>query len=162
MSHDESSTATTSGADDAPAMEYAAFLQERNAKIALSEQQSLFIDKSLLTLSASALGVTLTFLHDHASSDFIWLATCGIALLTVSLGTVLGSLYASQRSISRHIDILDEWCAAGLLARTPHSERIRKIRMVKIAMWLNRSAAFTFGAGVIAVAIFVIENLGGD
>ncbi|HVW74476.1 MAG TPA: hypothetical protein VHC39_12615 [Rhizomicrobium sp.] len=160
MGHHKSEVATNAGADDEPVMDRAAFLQERNAKIALSETQSLFIDKSLLTLSASALGLTLTFLHDHTSSDLISLAIGGITLLTLSLGTVLGSLYASQRSIDHHVKIMDEWCAAGLLPRTPHSKRIRQIRSVKIALWLNRSAAVTFGAGVIAVAIFVIENLG--
>ena len=63
-----------------PQMTREEYLAERASKIALMEKQGEFLDKSLLTLAAGALGLTLTFLRDHGltapSTDCATAAAC--------------------------------------------------------------------------------------
>jgi len=89
-------------------------LAERNAKTALAERQGEFLDKSLLTLAAGALGLTLTFLHEHGTGTAAlpWVYF-GMSLFVLCLLFVLLSLIFSQRSIIDRIDALDGWCGAN-------------------------------------------------
>lgn len=92
-------------------MTYRAYLAERNQKLETSDRQSELLDKSLLTLSGGALGLTLTFLHDNGTAvDGLWWAVGGMILLGLSLLFALVSIVISQESISKHIDALDAWC----------------------------------------------------
>ncbi len=81
-----SSINTPSVVPVARGLTYRAYLSERKAKIALSEQQGEFLDKSLMTLSGGALGLTLTFLHDHGPVTVAlpW-AIAGMTFLVLAL-----------------------------------------------------------------------------
>jgi hypothetical protein len=69
-----------------PQMTEEEFWAERNAKIALMEKQGEFLDKTILTLSGGALGLTLTFLNDRSSeTTAVWWAIAGmVALVSAS------------------------------------------------------------------------------
>ncbi len=136
--------------------EYEDFLKERDAKLSLSEKQGEFLDKSLLTLSGGALGLFLTFLHDHGPDTRLsWLSIVGLGALAASVLAVLGSVSASQRSISKHIDALDHWCEEGFPTPRPLQGNL----WVGATKWLNRCAIILFAIGVIAMASFVGNNL---
>jgi len=138
--------------------QYRGYLDERNSKTSLSERQAEFLDKSLLTLGGGALGLLLTFLHDHgerttSQSYAIW----GIALLIISVLSVLISVVMSQRSISRQIDALDDWCRSGFSSAS--EKPLQSNPWAGATLYLNRIAIFTFIAGVIAISSFVVLNL---
>jgi len=142
------------------AVDYANFLAERNAKIGLGEKQGSFIDQSLLTLSGGALGLLLTFLHEHGTGlHRIGYAKAGVVLLILSLLSVFLSLYASQRSISRHIDALDDWCRAGLGVDDPQSRPLQTNPWRGATKVLNLIAGLGFLSGIVCLAFFVTSNL---
>lgn len=160
---------TTSGDDAGPASDHSiaepqmtreAYLAERADKIALMEKQGEFLDKSLLTLAGGALGLTLTFLHDHDAGNVgAYSAIAGMGLLVTSLLSVLFSLNFSQRSISLHIDALDEWCRADFSAGHPSECFVQQNPIAAVTLWANRLATASLVAGVIFVSAFVAINL---
>jgi hypothetical protein len=65
MSTDQGQVGVAEEADAEEARRrYAAFLKERDDKLAISNEQQKFVDKTVLTFGAGALGLTLTFVHD--------------------------------------------------------------------------------------------------
>jgi hypothetical protein len=146
--------------DSAPAMDRTEYLAERNAKLALSDRQGEFLDKSLLTLSGGALGLALAFLHDHNSkTDYSCFSYLGIAAFIVSLLAVLGSLYFSQHSISVHVDALDTWNNHGFVQREEFSKPVYENRWAAVTNKLNYIAGAAFLIGVINLSAFVVTNL---
>jgi amino acid transporter len=142
-----------------PRMDYKSYLKERNAKIALGEGQGKFLDQTILTLAGGALGLTLTFLHDHGPSEIApSLSYLGIASLVLSLICVLVSLYSSQRSISQHIDTLDALCKNQFIEDESH-KRLQNNPWNGATLWLNRLAGISLIAGIILLAVFVSCNL---
>lgn len=143
-----------------PQMTRKAFLAERNAKLALMEKQSEFLDKSLLTLAGGALGLTLTFLHDHSAKTIAggWVVVGLIALVLCLLG-VLFSVNFSQRSISKHIDALDTWASEGFPAGHRSEKVLDGSVWVTVTMWANRFATTALIVGLVCVSVFVALNL---
>ncbi len=143
-----------------PQMTREAYLAERASKMALMEKQGEFLDKSLLTLSGGALGLTLTFLHEHdAASAGVWWAIIGMGMLVISLLGVLFSLNFSQRSISLHIDALDDWCRDNFPSGHHCQGIIHDSPMAKVTLVANRIATSTLVFGIIFVSVFVSLNL---
>jgi hypothetical protein len=143
-----------------PIMSYQAYLDERNAKLAIDQEQSKFIDGAILTLGGGALGLTLSFLHElSARPSSPLLAIIGSFLLVSSLLLALGSVYASQRSVARYISDLDDLCRGGFLP----SQSIPDSRLINpwagVTAWLNRLAGGCLIVGILLVSIFVMMNL---
>jgi hypothetical protein len=144
----------------APGMTRAEFIAERTAKILLSDQQGQFLDKSLMTLSGGGLALALTFLHDHSAKvQNPNLAYAGVATLLVSLLSVLGSLYLSQHSISRHVDALDGWCREAFVQDERLSNPVYENRWARATRNLNFLSGLAFLAGVLSLSAFVMCNL---
>lgn len=136
------------------------YLAERAAKLALMEKQGEFLDKSLLTLAGGGLGLTLTFLHDHSGATvaILWVFI-GLAALVACLLAVLFSVNFSQRSISKHVDALDEWCEADFPAGHQAQSVLQGTIWVNVTLWANRVATIMLMVGLVCVSIFVASNL---
>ena len=87
------------------------YREERNSLVDAEREGSRSFDKAVLTLSAGALGLSITFLRQIAPSPipgtvvvliFAWIAF-GLSVLCT-----LSSFLTSQRAIGRQREILDE------------------------------------------------------
>lgn len=156
----EPNTATSAVQPPAGAMDYDSFLIERNAKIILSEEQQQFLDKTLLTLSAGALGLMLTFLHNNREATaFLWSAYAGLLALVGSLLSVIITLLLSQQSISKHIDALDEWCRNDFVSDEKFSRPLQTNTWATATKCLNVVALTLFVIGALSLSGFVVGNL---
>jgi hypothetical protein len=141
-------------------MTYETFLAERNAKLATSDRQDELLDNSLITLSGGALGLALAFLHDHGSTTAaLPYAIVGMAFFALCLTMRLGSIIASQKSISAHIDALDAWCRAAFKIGHPSEQILKMSRWASVTQWFNGASVAAFMVGAILTAAFVVENL---
>jgi len=158
MSNQSKSAAIASGAP--PGMTREEYLAERSAKIALSEKQGEFLDQWLLTLSGGALGLALTFLHDHGPVTVaLPVAIAGMGLLVGTLISVLVSVAVSQRSISIHVDTLDDWCKSNFQREHESEKRLWQNPWAGLTLWLNRIAIGACIFGILLLSAFVVGNL---
>lgn len=157
---DNLDVSSESTAASEPQMNREEYLAERTAKISLMEKQGEFLDKWLLTLAGGALGLTITFLHEHdaASTSVCW-AFMGMVMLVISLLGSLFSLNFSQRSISMHIDALDDWSRVNFLPGHPCQSLVQSNPMARVTLVTNRIATSTLFLGIIFVSVFVSLNL---
>jgi len=143
-----------------PQMTRDEFLAEREVKVALMEKQQQFLDQWLLTLAGGALGLTLTFLRDHDSAGSQpWLVATGMALLVLSILSVLTSIIFSQRSISLRIDALDSWCEGGFTSGHPSERDVKKSLWANLTGHANTISAVTLMGGLVSISLFVSINL---
>lgn len=110
-------------------------------------------DKTVLTLSGGALGVSFIFVKDIVGPDSIhqttWLV---LAWFSWALSTfaVLASFFLSRQALRRAI----EQCDDGTIFCQPPGGFFSKA-----TRWLNASGAVLFFAGVCLMAAFVYKNL---
>ncbi|MDP9237933.1 MAG: hypothetical protein M3P30_11160 [Chloroflexota bacterium] len=91
------------------ATERTAYLDERKLLIDTEREIAQSFDKILTTLSAAALGLSITFIHEiapHPTHE--WTLACAWVLLGVSLLGVLVAHLTSQFALGRDRKILDE------------------------------------------------------
>lgn len=120
----------------------------------LEHKSQEFYDKSILTLSGGALGVSFAFVKDIVGK---WPPE-GAALLllawlfwAMSLSSVLFSFFFSQRALRRAIEQVD--------ATAGQEERLGGLSDT-ITSVLNICGGVCFLLGVIAVMVFVSINMG--
>lgn len=123
--------------------------QYRAALVQLEERSQAAFDKTLLTLSGGALGVSFAFvsrfLGDRLAVALGWLVGAWGCWI-VSLGVVLCSHYFSTLAVRQAIKRVD----AG------HSPGRFLDRLVAV---LNAAGGVLFLVGLLAVAVFVKSNL---
>lgn len=108
-------------------------------------------DKTVITLSAAALGISITFLKDllgpgtHSMSCIVAAWICW----TVSVVSVLISYFVSQIALDGAIAAID----TGLLPAKPGG------RFATATKILNAAAGMFFLAGLIMFIIFITQNM---
>jgi hypothetical protein len=136
-------------------MDEETYRTERTSLVKAELEQSQLYDRSILTLTAGALGLSLTFIHeivptyDRATVVWLWI---GWALLILGLFLTLMSFLTSQTGLRRARDILDRIH----VEETSSSEHNRA---ALITHWLNVASLSVFVAGVVCLTIFVSLNI---
>jgi hypothetical protein len=138
---------------------YQTFLDERKAKLELSKEQSLFLDKAVITLGGGGLGLTLTFLQGLDTIKSAPYVIAGLAGFAVSLTCMFLSLHASQRSISVHINVLDDHWSRNSVWTEQVIQTLKDNAWIKFTGALNLFAAIALAVGITCVAMFVFNNV---
>jgi len=135
---------------------YNVYLDERKRNIESKAKQSENFDKYILTLSAGALGLSLTFIN-----QFDKLTNCNTKPLEISwvsfalsIVFTLLSFKVSHYTFSKLIELLDSNYKDNKRERLPKSYNL-------ITEFLNYSSLLAFIVGVIYLIIFTLTNLKG-
>jgi hypothetical protein len=119
---------------------------ERNRLLLLHQKATDSFDRAIMTLSAGALAISITFVHDVAPHPrhtsvlgFSWLC------FALSLLLILWSFLTSERVVVRMVNQLDA--------------EVDNIPPGKLTDWANWASAATFILGVILLVIFAWLNL---
>jgi hypothetical protein len=121
--------------------------EERARLVDHRQKATESFDRTVLTLSGGALGVTITFIHELAPHPrHVWLIGVAWSLFCASLLLILVSYLAS---IGAHDKIIEQM-----------DERVATIRPPRrFTTWFNRAAAAFLVSGVIWVVIFAWFNV---
>jgi len=141
-------------------LEYKVYLEERKSLVDAEREGSRLFDKAILTLTAGAFGLSLTFIRQMAPDIksgtafmlvYAWVGFC------VSLLSTLISFLTSQSACSRQREMLE---AEYFHNSSGHDKKTNlKNKFAVWTKWLNILSIFTFIIGVIFLAIFSIVNL---
>lgn len=131
------------------------YLEERKLSIELEREAAHSFDQAMLTLSAGALGLSITFIRQVAPTtthykEWLFRAWGGFIL---ALLAILVSFLVSQFALRRQRDILDLEYESKLDARQ------QKNLPASITNLLNLVSIVFFIAGVISFTVFAAENL---
>jgi hypothetical protein len=142
-------------------LDYERYVAAREAANSSAADQFKFIDQTILAFGGGGLGITLTFMHDFVTIPIEpCLLYIGDGLLLFSVLVVLISLYTSQKSISDHVDQLDEAARNDFgrkyteFMKTPYVNS-----SAKHTAFLNKVAMGSVIIGMVLVALFVFQNL---
>lgn len=123
----------------------------RHQLLALEEKAQAAFDKTVVTLSGGALGVSFAFIKDFLGSspvmDRPWLIAAWGAWVA-SLAASLTSHYLSTFAMRRTIEAFD----AG---KKKDLARVWDFAVV----FFNGTSGFLFLAGAVAIGVFVVNNL---
>jgi hypothetical protein len=133
---------------------YKTFIDERASLDNTQKESSQYFDKSILTLAAGALGLSLTFIDKIAKTPqgytypflyWSWIFFCGSLLSTLS------SLLTSQHACRKQIEILEKTYFGEQGVNTCNF-------LAKITSFLNWLSIILFILGIIGLVIFSILN----
>jgi hypothetical protein len=88
--------------------DYQLFIDERKLLIEGIREGARTFDKSILTVTSGAFGVTIAFMKDiapHPFSNTLCLLGCSWGLFSLSLVLILSSFLSSQKACKEQIDI---------------------------------------------------------
>lgn len=141
-------------------LKYRVYLEERKSLVGAKREGSRLFDRAILSLTAGAFGLSLTFIRQivpSIKSGTVFILICAWSGFCISLISTLISFLTSQSACSKQIEILEGEYFDN------HNSQDRKINhRNKPAIWtkrLNILSIFTFIIGVIFLAIFSIVNL---
>lgn len=146
---------TLAGSGSGPSVEAEASLRRYRTQLVEAELASqIAFDRTLLTLSGGALGLSLTFADRFIGSDVAhasgWLWASWV-LWALSLSVMLVSHYVSTLAMRRAITLLDH-------GRTPDQTAGGAYdRLIKI---MNPAGGLLFLAGVGTIVVFAVANGG--
>lgn len=121
---------------------------------ALEHESQRAYDKTVLTLSGGALGVSFAFVKDIiGEAPIVWKAflLASWVFWGLSVTCVLFSFFLSQRALHKAIDEVDEKIDEG---KTPKNYYDTMTRV------LNVLGGFLFFTGVISMVVFAAKNMG--
>lgn len=134
---------------------YKVYLDTRNSYIECKNISLTSLDKYILTLSAGAFGLSLTFINEIVpeigESTIIFLKLAWFIFLTSILSTLF-SFLSSKCAFDIEIRKLDDYYANG------KSDIKRNIPSI-ITRILNVLSIISFCTGAFMLAIFVLSNL---
>lgn len=122
--------------------------------VAGEEAQTTAFDKLITTLSAGALGLSITFIHDIAPTpkETHWLALAwlgfGFALVLNLISYLIGHL-----GYRRQAKMLEE------IANNERKDTDQQNILLAYAMGLNWLCVFYFILGIVGIGMFAWENL---
>lgn len=137
-------------------LEREVYLQERRDLIQAEAEQSRSFDKAILTLTAGALALSLTFAKDVVptmSASTTWILQLSWGIFVLSLLLTLTSFQISASAIRRQREILDSEQASN----RPVGQQINCP-----ARWtgcLNWGSLIAFMVGAVMMTLFVALNL---
>ncbi|MCX5649250.1 MAG: hypothetical protein NTX40_09180 [Planctomycetota bacterium] len=137
-------------------MDKEAYHAERNVLIDAEREAARGFDKAMITLSAGALALSITFLKNIAPSPINeWLLFAAWAGFGSSLLFILTSFLCSQAGMRRQRKIIDADFMRVCRARD------QKNIWQKAVIKLNLVSMVSFVVGVILLALFAGSNLPG-
>lgn len=136
--------------------EHQAYLDERRILIDLEKESSRSFDKAMLTLSAGALGLSITFIRQISPSPlpgtFGFLKVAWICF-ALSILTTLISFLLSQSAIRKQREILDQDYQKGSNVKEQDNW------LASATNALNWVSVLFFTVGIGLLSWFSIENL---
>ena len=133
---------------------YDMYLQERKDLIAAEQSMYKRFDKAILTLSASALGISITFINQIAPNPKVntwgWILAAWL-LFSLSIFSTLISFLVSQKACRRQIEICEKVLLKG--------ESDQQNKLADITLWLNYAAIVLFILGIFTLIVFCLINL---
>lgn len=139
---------------------YKVYLEERKLLIDAEKESTRSLDKAILTLSAGALGLSLTFIRQIVpiiKEGTFFLLILAWGLFCVSILSTLFSFLTSQQAFARQREILDTTYPEWKKCKPIPSDQ--KNRPAKCTNVLNIAGIVSFMFGVVCLAIFTIVNL---
>jgi len=133
---------------------YQRYLEERKLLVSAERESAQQFDKSILTLSAGALALSITFIDKvvpHPKESSIFFLVSAWALFCLSLLITLVSFLTSQAACRTQRDILDDDMSGK-----------ENGKVNKPALWTNRLNYLSIGSfifGITALVIFCASNL---
>lgn len=132
------------------------YLEERKLLVELERSGSESFDKTITTLSAGALGLSITFIHEIAptpQSETVGILIVAWSGFGLALLVTLFSLLSSQSAMRKQRDLLDQEYKGiqSLEGQTSWT--------AKVTNALNWSSIAFFTVGVIFLAMFTVKNL---
>lgn len=114
------------------------------------------LDRSVLTLSASALGLSLTFIKDIVKlpqAHTLWALVFSWCLFGVSVVSTIISLLSSQEAIRLQILAAEKYYI--------HRDELalKESLASKLTTRLNLTSGFAFVTGIVLTVIFITTNL---
>lgn len=141
-------------------LKYKVYLEERKLLIHAEYQESRLFDKAILTLTAGAFGLSLTFIKQIVPtirSGSVWMLVCAWAGFCISLLSTLISFLTSQAACSKQREILE---AEYFNNRGSQSKKANLENKLAIwTKWLNKISILAFIIGTVLLATFSIVNL---
>jgi len=141
-------------------LKYKVYLDERKLLVDAEREQSRLFDRAILTLSAGAFGLSLTFIRQivpNIKSGTMLFLIIAWASFCMSLLLTLISFLTSQYACRRQIEILGvEFLNDNNDTKKEANLKNKEATCTKI---LNCFSLFFFIVGVISLAIFSIVNL---
>ncbi len=137
-------------------LRYDTYLKERETLIDSEREGAKSFDKFILTLSAGAIGLSLTFITKIASNILpwsIWLLIIAWGTLVLSMLSTMVSLLTSQASCRKQRDILDE------LYKKQNNDVGQDNTLSILTNRLNIASMVFFILGVVFLLTFSIINI---
>lgn len=146
--------------EDAPAhqMSEETYVRERTTLIEIEQKSADQHDKAILTLTAGALGLSITFLDKIAAKplpDTLFLVGLSWSFFILGIVCIVASFLTSQTACRRQRELLDEEYSTG---RVP--DQIN--RPADTTRYLNSASYLLFVAGVVCLALFSWRNLSAE
>lgn len=141
---------------DAYAMSEDTYFRERTSLVEMEQKSADQHDKAILTLTAGALGLSLTFIDRIApnpAANTLWVVGTAWLLFILSIFAILASFLTSQSACRRQRELLDGEYSTG-----EPPEEINKF--ADATRYLNVAAYSCFLIGVVFLASFSWVNLG--
>jgi hypothetical protein len=135
---------------------YQTYLDERHSLTAAEKESSLHFDKSILTLAAGALGLSLTFIDKiapHPAECTLYLLGLAWIFFSLSVLSSLISSLTSQAACRRQIKIVEKIYFDNA---APNSEKNLPAQITNILNWVSIGL---FMLGVFFLVVFTIANL---
>lgn len=132
------------------------YFRERTTLIEMEQKSADQHDKAILTLTAGALGLSLTFIDKigpDPATDTLWLVGAAWLSFIVSIVVILASFLTSQSACRRQRELLDSEYSNG----HPQEEANR---FADTTHYLNMAAYVCFVVGVAFLAAFSWINFG--
>jgi len=132
------------------------YTKEREKLLDFQLNQAGMFDRAILTLSAAALGLSLTFTEKFSTGqnpEFSQLLYISWFCFVLSLLATLSSFQLSQKSLRRGIDIIDE---AHAQKKDCSNERNDWARITDFANWVS---LLSFIAGASLLTLFAVFNM---
>jgi hypothetical protein len=131
------------------------YLEERKALFNASLTTAQSFDKSILTLAASALGISLTFIKQIAPNpnpNTLWLLFGAWLLFALSILSTLIAILMSQEASLQAIEIVEQLVNASN-RKTPNNGLSTCTKI------FNYASIFLFALGTAALTTFCALNL---
>jgi len=137
-------------------IKYQTYINERNSLVTAQKESSQYFDKSILTLAAGALGLSLTFIDKIAPRPIVecskyLLCTAWIFFCLSILSTLISSL-TSQAACRRQIEIVENI----FFNKVDTNSKNFLAQMTNVLNWISITL---FVSGVFFLIIFTIINI---
>lgn len=131
-------------------------LQEYRQHLILAEQKAQEVyDKTVLSLSGGALGISFAFVDKFLKGEVVnnaWSLTLAWFFWGLSVAVVLASHFFSQRALRHAIQQVDE---KQIYIREPGGF------YTQITVFCNTAGGLLFFLGLVWMIVFVTSNIGG-